>query len=66
MTVIRDGNGIMAFISMKRNFMYHITATFVPTVAVMFIAIMPLYFDKDHIEMTVMLALTAMLVMYTL
>ena len=46
--------------------MYHIATTFVPTVCLSSIAIVTLFIDTSHFEMSVTVSLTSMLVMYTL
>ena len=51
---------------MKRVPMYFVATTFLPTICIMFMALITLYIDMEHFEATIMVALTAMLVMYTL
>ena len=46
--------------------MYFIATTFMPTVCILFMALVTLFIDQSHFEATIMVALTAMLVMYTL
>ena len=45
---------------------YHIVSTFSPTLLLLLIGIITLFLDESHFEATIMLAITAMLVMYTL
>ena len=40
--------------------------TYLPTCCILFMAIITLYIDESHFEATIMVALTAMLVLYTL
>jgi len=53
-------------IKLKRIFTPHITSTFIPTSCLTIIAELTLFIDESHIEATIMVALTTMLVMYTL
>ena len=46
--------------------MYFIATTFMPTICILFMALVTLFIDQSHYEATIMVALTAMLVMYTL
>jgi len=51
---------------LRRLFSYHITNTYIPTKCLMIIAQLTLFIDPGHFEANIMVALTAMLVMYTL
>ena len=51
---------------MKRVPLYYITTTFMPTICIMFMALSTLFIDKSHFKAIIMVALTTMLVMYTL
>ena len=53
-------------IQMKRVPLYFIATTFMPTICIMFMALVTLFIDQSHFEAIIMVALTAMLVMYTL
>ena len=53
-------------IHMKRVPLYFIATTFMPTICIMFMALVTLFIDQSHFEAIIMVALTAMLVMYTL
>ena len=57
---------IQCIIHMKRVSLYFIATTFMPTICIMFIALITLFIDQSHFEANIMVALTAMLVMYTL
>ena len=57
---------IQCLITLKRNPLYHVTATYLPTFCILMMAMVTLYIDEQHFEATIMVALTAMLVMYTL
>ena len=46
--------------------MYFIATTFMPTICILFMALVTLFIDQSHFEAIIMVALTAMLVMYTL
>ena len=53
-------------ILMKRVPLYFIATTFMPTICILFMALVTLFIDQSHFEAIIMVALTAMLVMYTL
>ena len=53
-------------IKLKRIPTYHLTSTYIPTLCLIIIAELTLFIDVIHFEATIMVALTAMLVMYTL
>ena len=61
-----NGTTISGFIHLKRIPFYHILCTYLPTVCIILMAIITLYIDESHFEATIMVALTAMLVLYTL
>ena len=63
----QSGNGsLVVFVRMQRNFFYHLATTYMPCVCLLVIAQVTLFIDEAHFRTTVMVALTAMLVMYTL
>ena len=62
----QDNNLVQCKITLKRKPMYFIATTFMPTVCILFMALVTLFIDQSHFEATIMVALTAMLVMYTL
>ena len=51
---------------LKRIPLYHIFVTYIPTTCILIMALVTLYIDEHHFEATIMVALTSMLVMYTL
>ena len=53
-------------IVLQRILTNHITSTFLPTLCIIIIAGLTLFIDVRHFEATIMVALTSMLVMYTL
>ena len=57
---------IVVEITLRRMISYHIVSTFSPTLLLLLIGIITLFLDESHFEATIMLAITAMLVMYTL
>ena len=61
-----DNNLVQCKITLKRKPMYFIATTFMPTVCILFMALVTLFIDQSHFEAIIMVALTAMLVMYTL
>ena len=61
-----EGSTIRGLIHLKRNPRYHILCTYLPTVCIILMAIITMFIDESHFEATIMVALTAMLVLYTL
>ena len=57
---------VRCLIHLRRDPTYHVATTYLPTVCILVMALMTLFIDKSHFEATIMVALTAMLVMYTL
>ena len=49
-----------------RKLSYHIVNIYLPTLCLVFIAVMTLFIDLSHFEVTIMVALTSMLVTYTM
>ena len=64
--VNEGGTKIHGMIILKRMPLYHIILTYLPTFCISTMAIITLYIDESHFEATIMVSLTAMLVMYTL
>ena len=64
--VLKNPQYLAVEITMKRMFQYHLAATFLPTILLMIITEITLFVDEKHFEVTVMIHLTTMLVMYTL
>ena len=65
-TANENGTFIRGTIQLKRIPFYHILCTYLPTVCILIMAIITLYIDESHFDATIMVALTAMLVLYTL
>ena len=59
-------NEIIVYIKLHRKLSFHIFNTYVPSFCLMMIALFTLFIDKSHFEVTIMVALTSMLVVYTL
>ena len=57
---------IIIGVTMKRNFVYHLATTYMPTTCLLSIVLLTLYIPEERFEATIMVALTSMLVMYTL
>ena len=51
---------------LQRMYMYHLVNTYMPTVCLVAIAEITLFIDETHFESNIIVALTSMLVMYTL
>ena len=65
-TANRNGTFLQGTILLKRIPFYHILCTYLPTVCILLMAVITLYIDESHFDATIMVALTAMLVLYTL
>ena len=59
-------NEIIVYIKLRRKLSYHIFNTYIPTFCLAVIAGYTLFIDEGHFEATIMVALTTMLVIYTL
>ncbi len=51
---------------LRRNYYMHLAITFLPSLSLIIIAELTLFVDRGHFEATIMVALTTMLVLYTL
>ena len=60
------GNVIKVSLLLKRQYTYLFASTFAPSVCLMMIACLSLFIDESHFEATIMVALTAKLVLFTL
>ena len=63
---VSESDGVTVKITLLRIFTHHLVNTFLPTACLIVIAEMTLFIDTTHFEATIMVALTSMLVMYTL
>jgi len=52
--------------TLQRMVMFHLVNTYMPTVCIMIIVEITLFIDESHFDSNIMVALTGMLVMYTL
>ena len=59
-------NEIIVYIKLRRKLSHHIFNTYIPTFCLAMIAGFTLFIDVSHFEATIMVALTSMLVIYTL
>ena len=53
-------------ITLCRKLSYHVFNTYIPTLVLIMIAVFTLFIDFSHFEVSIMVALTSMLVTYTL
>jgi hypothetical protein len=53
-------------INLQRMFLYHLTNTYLPTLTLLILVEMTLFFDENHLQFSIGLCLTIMLVMYTM
>ena len=61
-----NGTLLKGIIEFRRMPQFHIYCTYLPTFCIICICIITLYTDEQHLEMSIMVCLTAMLVLYTL
>ena len=61
-----ETNKVTITVKLRRIPTYHLTNTYIPTFCLIIITELTLFIDVSHFEATIMVALTAMLVMYTL
>jgi hypothetical protein len=47
-------------------FLYHLTNTYLPTLTLLILVEATLFFDENHLQFSIGLCLTIMLVMYTM
>ena len=59
-------NGVSCEIVLKRNPAFHVFSTYLPTLTLIIMALATLFIDEGHVEATIMVAMTSMLVMFTL
>ena len=62
----KKGKEFIVNMKLRRIFIYHLAATYTPTLCLVIISELTIFIDEKHFEATIMVALTAMLVMYTL
>ena len=60
-----DGKAIF-LMKFRRKFAYHFVSVYVPSMSIFIISLITMHIDIDHFEATIMVHLTAMLVVYTL
>ena len=62
-----DNSNIECHFDLKRTVaIYHIYATFSPTIFILIMSLISLFVHESHFEATIMVSLTCMLVLYTL
>ena len=61
-----NGSGIIVGIQLQRMFIFHLANTFFPTICLIIIVEITLFIDDSNFDTNVMVALTTLLVMYTL
>ena len=64
--IMPDNDTFMCDIVLKRNPAFHMVSTYLPTLTLMIMALATLFVDESHVEATIMVAMTSMLVMFTL
>ncbi len=61
-----NSKAVTVLINLERKWGMYMATTFLPTICLILVAELTLFIDESHFEATIMVALTAMLVMYTL
>ena len=61
-----DGYGVVVGIKLRRMYTFHLANTFFPTICLIIIVEITLFIDDSNFDTNVMVALTTLLVMYTL
>ena len=63
---IKNGTVVRGIVNFQRIPNYQIFCTYLPTTCILIMAVLTMFIDESHFEATIMVALTAMLVLYTL
>ncbi len=63
---INNGTLVRAEFKFQRKIMYHLANTYLPTISLLVITEITLFFNDSKLEMALTLSVTVMLVMYTL
>jgi hypothetical protein len=63
---INNGTLVRAELKFQRKIMYHLANTYLPTISLLVITEITLFFNDSKLEMALTLSVTVMLVMYTL
>ena len=66
MTSVKGGSAVQVGFVFRRKIMYHVANTYLPTISLLVIVELTLYFDEEKLEMAVSLSLTTILVIYTM
>ena len=59
-------DGVEVLLTLRRRYNHHLATTFIPTFCLMIVCQSTLYFNAEHFKTTSGVAVTTMLVMYTL
>jgi hypothetical protein len=65
-TAIKNASMVQVELKFQRKIMYHLANTFLPTISLLVLVEITLFFDRSKLDMAVTLSLTIMLVIYTL
>jgi len=60
-----NSSRVQADMKFLRKIMYHLTNSYLPTISLLILSEMTLFFDESKKEIAITLSLTVMLVMYT-
>ena len=64
--VSKSPDYLLVEFTLKRMYAYYLATTYLPSICLLLAAEITLFIDESHFEATTMVALTSMLVMYTL
>ena len=62
----KGSDHVFVEIKLKRHCLFHLATTYFPTLCLFLLSEVLLFINEEHFEATIMVSLTAMLVMYTL
>ena len=66
MVSVKDGHAVQVGFIFQRKIMYHVANTYLPTLCLLVIVELTLWFEDENLEFAVSLSLTTMLVIYTM
>ena len=64
--ITKSSDYIMIEFTLQRMYSFYLATTYLPSICLLLAAEITLFIDESHFEATTMVALTAMLVMYTM
>ena len=64
--ILKSSDYLVVEFTLERMYSYYLATTYLPSICLLVAAEITLFIDEEHFEATTMVALTSMLVMYTL